>query len=408
MDDHSQRITPNSIKRRAVGYVLLALGALALLWVLTMMLGPKKATRQPTLRPNTPIGLAAPTAPTPVAQHPPFFVHYYLWWDDKHWRSKLGAAYPYQQSSLPLPAELSADGCGASSAYQDNQLLDVPAAPLNLYSQDDPAVLDQHIHDAADAGISGFVVSWAGNGKPDQTGESVPFSRRLDSLVQRVSAYNASHPTKFYLMLGYEGLDNDRKPRPIDWITNDLSYFIDRYQSISAFHIPYYGDKLVMMLLDSRKFQMPAIATITSTFNADQRKSILIIGDEHGMKEWSRGVSDYFDGDGWYWSDENPYTNPNAFNTIAQLASMLRSQQKLWFAPLNGGYNKSNFGIGGSCILRNQGETMRRVYEGNKASAPNGWMYISWNEFYENTYVEPSKRYSRFYLDQLKAIITTN
>ena len=51
---------------------------------------------------------------------------------------------------------------------------------------------------------------------------------------------------------------------------------------------------------------------------------------------------------------------------------------------------------------------MRQVYEGNKASVPDGWMYISWNEFYENTYIEPSIRYGRFYLDQLKAIITAN
>jgi hypothetical protein len=209
-------------------------------------------------------------------------------------------------------------------------------------------------------------------------------------------------------MLGYEGLDNARNPRSTDWITNDLTYFINRYHSNAVFHIPYYGDKLVMMLLDSRKFQVADIATITGVFDADQRKSTLIIGDEHGMKEWSRGVSDYFDGDGWYWSDENPYTNPGAFSTITRLADMLRSQQKLWFAPLNGGYNKSNFGIGGSCITRNQGETMRQVYEGNKASAPDGWMYISWNEFYENTYVEPSVRYGRFYLDQLKAIIMAN
>jgi len=32
-------------------------------------------------------------------------------------------------------------------------------------------------------------------------------------------------------------------------------------------------------------------------------------------------VSDYFDGDGWYWSDENPDTNPGAFSTITQLAN---------------------------------------------------------------------------------------
>ncbi len=403
-----------AIIRRTIWYVLLVLAAFAVFW----MLVSKKPTAQLAVQPTVPAVSSAvqdvpartmtPVAPAAAAQHAPFFVHYYLWWDNKHWHAKLGAAYPYQQSSLALPAELSADSCGASSSYQGNQLLDVPAAPLNLYSQDDPAVLAQHIHDAANAGVAGFVVSWAGNGKLDQTKESVPFSQRLDSLVQQVDGYNAAHTTKFYLMLGYEGLDNNRNPRPINWITNDLRYFMDHYHSNPAFQIPYYGDRLVTMLLDSRKFQVPDIATITGTFSTDQRKSVLIIGDEHGLKEWGRGVSDYFDGDGWYWSDENPYTNPGAFSQIRQLAGKLRSEQKLWFAPLNGGYNKSNFGIGGACIARNQGETMRQVYAGNKASTPDGWMYISWNEYYENTYVEPSIRYGQFYLDQLKAIIAAN
>jgi len=91
-------------------------------------------------------------------------------------------------------------------------------------------VLDQHIQDAASAGITGFVVSWAGNGQPSQTKASFPFSRRLDALVHRVDAYNATHSAKFYLMLGYEGLDNARHPRSTDWISNESNLF---HQSLS-------------------------------------------------------------------------------------------------------------------------------------------------------------------------------
>ena len=94
------------------------------------------------------------------------------------------------------------------------------------------------------------------------------------------------------------------------------------------------------MLLDSRKFSVDDIANVSSSFGS-QRSSVDFIGDEHGEKKWNRGVSTYFDGDGWYWSDENPYTNKRAFKSIASLADVLRSQQKLWFSPLNGGYNKS-------------------------------------------------------------------
>lgn len=126
-----------------------------------------------------------------------------------------------------------------------------------------------------------------------------------------------------------------------------------------------------------------------------------LVGDEHGRAEWSRGVSGIFDGDTWYWSDENPYTNPHVFTTLAALATELRSQGKLWFSPLIAGYNKSNFGVGGTCVPRNDGQTLRTIYAGNARSDPDGWMFISWNEYFENTYLEPSALYGNRYLAEL-------
>jgi hypothetical protein len=208
-------------------------------------------------------------------------------------------------------------------------------------------------------------------------------------------------------MLGYQGLNNARTPRPVEWIRNDLTYFLVAYQHSPVFQIPDYHNKIVIMLLDSRKFSVDDIANVSSIFGS-QRSTVDFIGDEHGVKEWNRGVGTYFDGDGWYWSDQDPYTNNSAFKSIASLADVLRSQQKLWFSPLNGGYNKSNFGIGGSCTPRRSGETLKLVYQGNKAANPDGWMYISWNEFFENTYIEPSVRHDRYYLDVLKGIIASN
>ena len=332
------------------------------------------------------------------------FVHYYLWWDANHWKAKTGAAYNAASNSA-LPAELDDDGCTATSQHAANQLIDVPALPLGLYSQDDAATFDQHIRDAADAGIAGFVVSWAGNGKAGQKPEATLYNRRLDILVQRVEAYNAAHDSKFYLMLGYQGLDNNRDARPLDWVINDLTFFATQYLSRAEFHIPAYESRAVVMLLNSRKFQVAEIGTIAGLFTPVQRSQLFLIGDERGVDEWNRGVAQYFDGDGWYWSSQNPYKNPRAFDAITRLGNLLHNQNKLWFSPLNGGYNKSGFDIGGQCTPRRDGETMQRVYRGNSASKPDGWMYISWNEFYENTYVEPSVRYGRFYLDALKKLI---
>jgi hypothetical protein len=349
-------------------------------------------------------GLLAPstigTASAATAA-PPFFVHYYLWWDSNHWHSKLGSQYPYAQRPLPLPATLAADQCTVTSTYSGNSLLDIPASPLSLYAQDDIAVFDNHIQTAAQAGVSGFTVAWAGNGATNQTAASTLYNRRLDSLVQRATAYNATHATKFYLMIGYQSLNNARTPRSDSWIRNDWNYLVRTYGANPVFRIPQYGQKPAVIMLNSRKFAIATIASIVAPF----RTSFLLIGDEHGLNDWNRGVSQYFDGNSWYWASENPYTNPGATKTLSQLSATLHAQGKLWFAPLNGGFNRKNFGMNGICTPRNNGDTLTKVYAVNKPSNPDGWTYISWNEFVENTYIEPSTRYGRLYLDRLKSII---
>ncbi len=348
-------------------------------------------------------GSTAPTVPAPAVPTttgPPLFAHYYLWWAAPHWRSKVGPAYPLKARPAPLPATLDADGCRATPNYQGDTLVDVPTSPPGLYSQDDPSIFARQIAEAAGAGIDGFVVSWSGTGARNQVESSRDFNHRLDLLVKAVDAYNSHATKRFSLMLGYQGLDNSRAQRNGSTITNDLAYFVGKYASDPAFQVPRYGSKPVTMMLDSRRFDVATLGTVLSPF----RSRLTLIGDEHGVNEWNRGASDLFDGDGWYWSAENPYTNHNAAKALTQLAQTLHAQHKLWFAPLSGGYNKSNFGVGGTCVPRRGGATLRTVFDLNRRSAPDGWMYISWNEFFENTYVEPSARYGTTLLDELRAL----
>jgi hypothetical protein len=329
----------------------------------------------------------------------PLFVHYYLWWDSAHWRSKLGPAYPIVARPAPLPARLASNGCAAVAAYPGATLIDVPATPPGLFTQDDPKVLALDVQQASAAHVDGFTVSWAGNGQPQQSATSVAFSRRLAGLIRAVSAHDAQPGARpFYLELGYEGLDNSRRPRSAAWAANDLAYFANAYASNPVFHVPAYGSKPVVMFLDSRKFSTSTLHAVLDPL----RSKLILIGDEHGVAEWNRGISTVFDGDSWYWSDENPYTNTHAFATLELLSRTLHAQHKLWFSPLSAGYNKSGFGNGGACVPRNGIETLQRLYTGNAQSAPDGWMLISWNEFFENTYIEPSLRYGTTYLNALR------
>lgn len=336
------------------------------------------------------------------ARAAPVFAHYYLWWSGTHWKSRLGPSYPYSQQPPPLPASLASNGCDAQPSYSGAQLVDVPAPPLGLYEQDDPATMKAHVEQASSAGIDGFVVSWSGTGAADQGTTSRDFNHRLDLLVAAVNAHNAQGGRRFGLMLGYESLDNSRNPRPAATIRNDLAYFTQHYAKNPAFQVPQYGSKPVAMILDSRRIPTNELRDLLQPY----RSTLTLIGDEHGAAEWQRGVADIFDGDGWYWSAENPYTNSHASTMLTKLSTILHGAQKLWFAPMSPGYNKSNFGVGGTCVPRNGTQTLRTIYETNAKSKPDGWMVISWNEFFENTYVEPSARFGNTYLAAIRALHT--
>jgi hypothetical protein len=55
-------------------------------------------------------------------------------------------------------------------------------------------------------------------------------------------------------------------------------------------------------------------------------------------------------------------------------------------------------------VERKGGETLRREYNAAASSSPDAIGLISWNEFSENSYIEPSQRYGARYLQVLADI----
>jgi hypothetical protein len=328
---------------------------------------------------------------------PPAFAHYYLWWTDRHWRNKLGGEYPY--ASLPLPAQLQADGCTATTPYAGNTLLDVPDA---LYDLDDEAAatFDRHIREAVAAGLDGFVVAWpGGGGTADQSPDSSRWNRRLDEMVKAVRRFNAAGG-RFRLILGYESQD-ESGIRPIEHVRADLAYFVERYGEDAAFRVPGFERRPIVIWMHSRWYPVNAVRSVHELLGS----SVLLAGNEHRLDGWRRGVAPYLDGTHWYWSSQDPYRNPQSFEQVDELADELHRQGKLWLAPLAGGFNISNFGLGDVCVPRNDGETLRRNYAGNLPSEPDIWIVISWNEFLENTYLQPTQRHGTRYTEVLRELL---
>ncbi len=354
-------------------------------------LPPSSSTTLPS-----PASTAPPTTGAdPVPSHR-VFAFYYLWWDTQHWHTRLGPAYPYSAVPAPLPATLSGNGCTVTNNYPGNQLTDV-ASPL--WTQDDAKQIQSDVSMAAQTGLTGFAVSWAGTGLPNQTANSSAFNRRLAMLVAAVHQANRAG-ISFSLWIAYI---SSARIRTQDEINNDLSYLQATYGADSAFDRSNGRPTLIMM--GSRKYPQSAL----DAFSARWRPTFYLVGDENWVT-WNNAKAADFDADQYYWSSQNPVTNPGSFSNIAQLASEVRSTpnpdgtEKQFFSPLAPGYNKV-LGGGTSCVPRNGGQTMRDIFAGNSTAKPDGWMVISWNEIDEGTYIVPLERYGTQSLNTLASII---
>src|SRR5919109_1544928 len=188
------------------------------------------------------------------------------------------------------------------------------------------------------------------------------------------------------------------------FIVNDLAYLVRQYGNDPAYDHSY-SNRPILLWTGSRKYSAAAVKTISDLF----RSAFFIVGDET-LTTWTDGRSAYLDGDSYYWSSQNPYTNPGSFTTLQKLAATVRSSganpdgsSKLWFAPLTPGYDSILLG-GSTCVPRYGTQTLDRLFAGNSQSNPDGWTLISWNEIAEGTYVLPLQRWETTYLAELKAL----
>jgi hypothetical protein len=340
--------------------------------------------------------LATATVDASAAARPKILATYYLWWSLDHWKSLLGPHYPTRAVPLPLPATLNASGCRPVSRFAGNHLTDVPK---RLYSQDTPGQIESDVRQAAGAGLAGFIVNWAGAGTTKQTAASTPYSRRLKVLVAAVHRVRADG-IPFTLWLSYKA---STARLSLSTIGNDLGYFARTYGRNSAFDHSGGGHPTVIWQ-GSRKYPTSVLAAIHRKYG----RSLRILGDE---SNWSRIRARYLAGDAYYWSSQNPWTNPQSFAQLAALANAVRrgprnanGSVKTWISPVTPGYDKQLAG-GSACVPRKGGRTLRKVFDGNLRTHPAAWDLISWNEVAEASYIDPMRRYGRQELDVAHSIV---
>lgn len=288
-----------------------------------------------------PVERAADRIPSPV----PFLAYYYIWYDVPSW---------------------------------DRVKRDYPS--LGHYSSDDPDVMRQHIRWAKAAGITGFIVSW----------KSTPtLDRRLELLIQ------AATEEHFTLAIIYQGLDFDRLPLPATRVQADLLYFADHYASNPVFRI---FEKPLVIFSGTWEFSEADVQYVTE----DLRAELLILASERNARAYQR-LQHLVDGDAYYWSSVNPDTYPGYEAKLDGMAEAVHASGGLWIAPAAPGFDATMLG-GPTVVDRKDGATLRRELSAAIGSSPDAIGLISWNEFSENSHVEPSETYGDRYLQVLSDI----
>jgi hypothetical protein len=236
------------------------------------------------------------------------------------------------------------------------------------YSSDDVNVLRTQVAQARGAGIDGFITSWK---------STVPLNRRLDMLV------SVAKSEDFDLGVVYQSLDFARNPLPIATVKHDMVYLLDRWGP--ALTSRYYG-RPVIIWTGTDKYSLADVQAVKAA-----------IGSRAYLLAASKSVAGYervaasVDGEAYYWSSADPSLPATAAKLVA-LGEAVHAHHGLWFAPAASGYDGRTLG-GVRVIGRAGGQTLAKSLGNAFASAPDAVAVISWNEWSENTYIEPGQLY---------------
>jgi hypothetical protein len=302
--------------------------------------------------PCLPVSASASPSPSgsPAPAGVPVFAYYYMWMQGSYWSTNK-IDHPLQ----PFPGN---------------------------YNSDDPAVINWQIEQAKSAGITGFIVSWKNNAT----------YQRILPLVE-----SAADKDGFKLAMEYETLDTGKNTLPASQVAADFRYFVAHYASDPAWYRV--NGKPLTMIDDSNLFTTAQMSAIT----APVRPSLMVLQDVATVALYDKYAA-YTDGNAYYWSSENPATNPGAAASLQALGAAVHAHQGIWIAPFAPGFNSTLIG-GHVVVARDNGAPLRTNYANAVASSPDVLGLISWNEWTENTNVEPSASTGYTYLNLVESLI---
>ena len=336
-----QRVELRVVSWLDAAVVLLALASIAV--GLLYARRPARVRSAACLLAALAVASALGASPARAAARPdPLFAYYYIWFNGTSW---------------------------------DRAKTDYPV--LGRYSSDDRGVMRQHVAWAKRAGIDGFIVSW----------KSTPvLNRRLERLADVAGSEG------FKLLVIYQGLDFYREPLPASRVKRDLDWFSAHLAGRRAFRA---FRKPLVIWSGTWRFSRREVAAVTR----GRRDGLLILASERNAAGYRR-LAGLVDGDAYYWASVNPRTYPGEAAKLRELGHAVHAGGGIWIPSAAPGFDARLVG-GASVVPRRGGATLRDELDAAATSDPDALGLISWNEFSENTHVEPSVRHGSRYLDVL-------
>jgi hypothetical protein len=259
----------------------------------------------------------------------------------------------------------------SQSSWSSPVLIDKPLKP---YSSNNPADVRRQMDQAKSAGIDSFVVSWAGPG----TQSDKNFAMMLGQAKTR----------GFKVGVFLEILDSDGPPRSAKQLTSWLNYLTSKYQNSPA-----------LLKVHNRAFVVPYLTDYIplktwKTIRAGVRSAghdVWLVEDRQNLNYLNVFDGMWFDSTFTNLGPEVRYWSVLADNPAA----------KIWIPSVNPGVddrlvpgrNPTQY------IDREGGNRMARMLAAALTSEPHWVVAHTWNEWWENTYIEPSVNFGTKYLD---------
>ncbi len=260
--------------------------------------------------------------------------------------------------------------------------------PLTPYSSRDTAAMVRQIDQARSAGIDGFIVSWWGQHD---------FTDRYLKLFLDTAA--GMH---FPLMIYFETLTPKGALRSADEIETLLAYAISTYRAYPGYFL--WDGKPAIAIYSSDQVPLSEWKSIFAKLHAQGLDAVYL-----GMGLGAANL-DVFSGIHIY----APISISNLAQSYAQASQLVRyapllsddHAPRLWAATIQPGYDDRLLpGRKGTVQDRANGAYYQSTIQAALQSDPDWLLVTSWNEWWENTEIEPGQLYGDQYLRLTRAAV---